>query len=145
MYVYIEVYIYLYNVCASKFVLVASYRNVDANLTSMSADDLNLPSKIFKVYVCMYPTSRELCRLDMRRESKASTALLSIRKSVVQASLQTVINLISNTYVESFAPDKKTNSDTFNESLSCDLVSSYIYTYACTYIHIIWDIHCMHT
>eukprot|EP01036_Dinobryon_divergens_P031317 gene31317-40691_t len=62
-----------------------------------------------------------LNEFERMRESKASTALLSIKKSVVQASLQTVINLISNTYVESFSPDKKTNSDTFNESLSCDL------------------------
>ena len=38
---------------------------------------------------------RDLCRLDMRRESKASTSLHQIKKSVVQASLSTVVNLIS--------------------------------------------------
>ena len=79
---------------------------------------------------------RDLCRLDMRRESKASTALWNIKKAVVQAALHTVINLISNTYVESFSPDKKTNSDTFNESLSCDLVSLLrMHTYIHTFIH----------
>jgi len=76
---------------------------------------------ILDTYLSQFDRMRDLCRLDMRRESKASALLLQIKRSIVHASLNSVVNLISSSYVESFSADKKTNSDTFNESLSCDL------------------------